>query len=160
MAHLTQRRVVHCPFTLARGYLSDDLTAKAASGEAGVMTLSVNAGPLDISKRVAVTFRSDGVLTRFEQPWHLHWTPSTKAYPEFDGELTVRADETYATARLELSGSYHPPGGPFGAVFDWFAGHRLATKTAQSLLERLGSQMEGRYVREEAEKKRERDSIQ
>jgi hypothetical protein len=96
----------------------------------------------------------------FEQPWHIHWKAESGSYPEFDGELTVRADWTYATARLELEGTYRPPGGALGKAFDLAAGARIAKDTAQVLLQRLGSDMEARYQRDEQAKARARESMQ
>jgi hypothetical protein len=88
----------------------------------------------------------------FDEPWHIHWKPQAGPYPEFDGELTVRADETYESARLELTGSYRPPGGALGAAFDWAAGSRIASATAGALLARLGDEMKSRYEADEQAK--------
>ena len=88
----------------------------------------------------------------FDQPWRIHWKPQAGPYPEFNGELTVRADETYKTSILELTGSYRPPGGALGAAFDWAAGSRIATLTAQTLLRQIADGMEARYHSDELAK--------
>ena len=75
-----------------------------------------------------------------------------RAYPDFDGELTVRAADDYTTAILELRGQYRPPGGPAGAAFDLVAGSRIAAATAQQLLKEVGQELETRYRRDEEEK--------
>jgi hypothetical protein len=89
----------------------------------------------------------------FDQPWRIHWKPESRLYPEFEGELTVRADETYETSHLELPGSYHPPGGIAGAAFDLVAGGRIASATAQALLHRIGNEMEAHYQHDERTKR-------
>lgn len=99
-----------------------------------------------------VTFGAATDPMHFDQPWRIHWKPDGGPYPEFDGELTVRADETYATSQLELKGSYEPPGGTLGAAFDWALGSRIASRTAQALLLRIGGEMESHYQRDEAAK--------
>jgi uncharacterized membrane protein len=88
----------------------------------------------------------------FDQPWRIRWKPQGGPYPEFEGELVVRADETWETSRLELRGSYRPPGGIAGAAFDLVVGGRIASSTAQALLRRLGDEMETRYRHDEQAK--------
>jgi hypothetical protein len=100
-----------------------------------------------------VTFGAAVDPMHFDQPWRIHWTPESGLYPQFEGELTVRADETYETSRLELRGSYTPPGGIAGAAFDWVAGARIASSTARALLRHLGDEMEARYQRDEQAKR-------
>jgi hypothetical protein len=108
---------------------------------------------MELSKGVTVTFGSAVDPMHFDQPWRIHWKPQGGPYPEFEGELTVRADETYETSRLELRGSYRPPGGIIGAAFDFVAGGRIASATAQALLRRLGNEMVKRYQHDEQAKR-------
>ena len=159
MTHLLESRVIQCPYNLARAYLDELIAPRAASGEASTMTLTGHALPFEVSQNVTVTFEAATDPKHFEHPWRIRWTPPSAAYPDFDGELWVRADETYAIARLEITGDYRPPGGMAGALFDRVAGKRIASATAQTLLEKLGSDMEARYRREEDEKRREREHI-
>ncbi|MHB8433987.1 MAG: hypothetical protein ACYDCA_10395 [Candidatus Tyrphobacter sp.] len=91
----------------------------------------------------------------FDQPWKIHWEPAGGGpYPEFDGELTVRADEDYPTSILELIGTYKPPMGLVGVVFDAIAGARIAEATAHELLKNIGQVMEAQYNAEERTKSR------
>lgn len=152
MSQLLERHVVRCPYHLAQRYLADTVEPRAGSGAPGRLDLSVSAPGIVLTKTVVATFAADADPMHFDQPWRVHWKPQAGPYPEFDGELTVRADETYQSSLLELRGSYRPPGGIIGAAFDWAAGARIATATARELLERIGSKMEARYQRDERAK--------
>lgn len=158
MSQLFERRVVHCPYHLAQQYLGKTVGLRAESGEGSLLTLTVSGPGFDLSKDVRVTFAPAVDPMHFDQPWRIHWKPHAGPYPEFDGELTVRADETYETSVLELQGSYRPPGGALGAAFDWAAGSRIATATAQALLRRIGDGMEANYRRDELAKQEPTES--
>ncbi|MGC1379433.1 MAG: hypothetical protein WA814_00260 [Candidatus Baltobacteraceae bacterium] len=152
MSSILERRIVRCPYHLAQRYLADSVESAAASAEPSPLTLTLAVPGGELVKNVIVTFAPGVDPMHFDQPWRIHWRPQAGPYPEFDGELTVRADETYETARLELSGSYRPPGGAVGAAFDWAVGGRIAAATAQALLERLAEAMESRYAGDEKAK--------
>src|SRR5579863_9108027 len=154
MSQLLERHVVRCPYHLARLYLADSIGPNARSGAATRLGLTVSGPGIELTKSVVATFAPTTDPMHFDQPWKIHWDPQSGPYPQFDGELTVRADETYESALLELRGSYRPPGGALGAAFDWAAGSRIATATARELLARLGSEIESRYQRDEEAKRR------
>jgi len=153
MSELLERRVVRCPYHLARQYLADNVGARAASGEPGPLALTLNVPGGELVKEVVVTYGTATDPMHFEQPWQVRWKPVGGPYPEFDGELTARADETYESTLLEIKGSYRPPGGALGAAFDWVVGGRIAAATAQALLEHIGAEMESRYQRDEQAKR-------
>jgi hypothetical protein len=152
MSELLERRVVRCPYHLARQYLAESVGARAASGEPGPLQLTLDVPGGELVKEVVVTYGPATDPMHFDQPWKVGWKPQAGPYPEFDGELTVRADETYESALLELQGSYKPPGGALGTAFDWALGGRIAAATAQALLQRIGAEMESRYARDERAK--------
>jgi hypothetical protein len=152
MAELSESRIVRCPYNLARGYLAKALAPRIESGKPERLTLTANVAGGELEKDVLVTFAAATDPMHFDQPWRIRWKPDGGPYPEFDGELTVRADETYETAQLELKGSYRPPGGALGAAFDWAVGSHIATGTARALLHRIGTDMESRYRHDEAAK--------
>ncbi len=154
MSQLLERRVVRCPYHLAQRYLADSVGPRAGSGAEGPLELTVSGPGIELTKSVVATFAPATDPMHFDQPWGLRWKPQSGPYPEFEGELTVRADETYETSLLELRGSYRPPGGALGAAFDWAAGARIATATARELLARIGYEMESRYQRDEEAKQR------
>ena len=124
--------------------------AKVSSPSSLTLTLALPGA--ELVKEVVVSYGAGIDPMHFDQPWTVHWKPNAGPYPEFDGELTVRADETYASSQLELKGAYRPPGSVMGAAFDAAVGNRIARATAQALLERLGIAMETRYAVDEKSK--------
>lgn len=149
MSDFLERRVVRCPYNLAPRYLAEIVGARPSPGPLK-LTLSVPGAQL--VKDVVVTYEAAVDPMHFDRPWRVDWKPESGPYPEFDGQLVARADETYETSLLELSGSYRPPGGVVGAAFDRVLGSRIAHATAQALLERIGGEMEARYARDEQSK--------
>jgi len=154
MAELLERRIVACPYHLAQRYLADSVGPAAASGQPGALALTLAVPGGELVKEVMVTYAVAVDPMAFDRPWHIHWAPKAGPYPQFEGELTVRADETYASSQLELRGTYQPPGGALGAAFDLAVGGKIAAATAAALLERIGGEMEARYARDERAKER------
>ena len=157
MSTLLERLLVSCPYSLARGYVAESLATPASSGESQVVRLEVPFGASGdspgMAKEVLVTYGAGSDPRHFDQPWTIRWTPTGGGpYPDFAGTLTVRADETYRSCELELEGSYEPPLGAAGKIFDAVAGSRIATATAREFLRRLARSIEERYAREEREK--------
>ncbi|MDP9018190.1 MAG: hypothetical protein M3N19_07705 [Candidatus Eremiobacteraeota bacterium] len=159
MTHLHQHLFLKCPYSRAKGYLRDALAGAAETHEKQALTLRVplgqGVGGGALHKDVVATYTPGADPMHFDQPWKIHWTPADGGpYPDFDGELTIRADEDYPTSILELTGQYKPPMGVAGALFDAVAGSRLAEATAQELLKRIGRSMEMQYSSEEEQKSR------
>lgn len=65
------------------------------------------------------------------------WRPAWRGFPSFGATLTIRtaAEET----ELVLEGSYEPPGGAIGRLFDHIIGQRLAARTMDALLDQLAN---------------------
>lgn len=63
------------------------------------------------------------------------WSPGWRGFPSFGATLTVRpaGKET----DLVLEGSYEPPGGLVGRLFDRVVGQKLAARTMDALLDQL-----------------------
>jgi hypothetical protein len=63
------------------------------------------------------------------------WRPRWRGFPSFGATLTIRpaGQET----ELVLDGSYEPPGGMVGRVFDRIVGQALAARTMDALLDQL-----------------------
>lgn len=63
----------------------------------------------------------------------IRWDPGTgEPFPAFSGSLTVWSEE--AQTFVELRGTYEPPLGAAGKVFDDAIGHLLAQRTAHQFL--------------------------
>jgi len=153
ISRLEERLVVRCPYHLAQGYLDASLRDRANSRKTDTITLRVPLGVGELTENAIVTVATGNDPMHFDRPWRLHWTPESKGlYPDFDGELTVRADEDYTTSILELRGEYRPPAGIVGAAFDRAVGSRIASSTARALLEEVAAGMVDRYRRDEAAK--------
>lgn len=145
-----ESRPTQCPYHRARGYLHESLEAVAKNGR--ITTLGLTAGALE--KPVLVSYKHGEDAMHFDEPWLVHWTPEGGGpYPDFDGELTVRADDSYRNSILELRGQYVPPLGVAGQVFDFALGSHIAAATARALLEQIAKHMETRYQDEEEAKK-------
>jgi hypothetical protein len=154
MTSLLQRYLLRCPYRRAREYLRASLNAIAETGETRVIRLrapiSHTGGALE--KDVYVRFGHGVDPLHFDEPWTVHWSAASGAYPEFDGTLTVRADEDYDTSVLELSGNYTPPFGVAGAAFDALLGSRIASSTAREFLRAMADDMEASYGAETRKK--------
>lgn len=156
MTQLYQRHLIRCPYALAKNYLAAAVERQADSGALSDLTLRVPVGPngsQTIEKDVVVNYARGTDAMRLDQRWVIHWTPKNGGpYPDFVGQLSVRADYDYDTAILELEGEYQPPLGLAGRVFDFIAGTQIASATARELLREIGLRMERRYGEQEAQK--------
>lgn len=161
MTKLHESLPVRCPYVRAKDDLRETLAQAVRSGAPQVLELSaaLPAIGIDLAKRVRVTYASAVDPMHFDEPFHVHWTPEAGGiYPSFEGQLTVRADESYKCSILELEGEYTPPLGVAGRLFDAAAGRAIASITAQRLLAKIAVEMVSRYDAEEAAKQRSGDS--
>lgn len=158
MSTLFHRRYLACPYDRARRELEETLQELATTGRPVMQRLrvplpSADGGGPSLEKDAIVTYGVGQDPLHFDQPWTVRWTPADGGpFPEFDGTLTVRADEDYTTCALELRGTYEPPLGIPGAMFDSVLGSRIASATAREFLKEIGTRIEDRYHREEAAK--------
>lgn len=155
MARLYQRRYLNCPYNRAREILADAVRDAAKTGQERTLRLTVaipGVPGAEIGKDVIVTVQPGRDPMHFDEPWKLHWEPTSGLYPEFEGTLTIRADETYTSSILELEGTYNPPLGAAGAMFDAVLGSRIAHETARTLLQSIGATIEAQYRAEESAK--------
>ncbi|MGA7571436.1 MAG: hypothetical protein WCC70_02130 [Candidatus Aquilonibacter sp.] len=155
MAQLYQRRYLKCPYNRARDLLAQSVTNALQSGEGRLLHLTLAFPPVlgvEIGKDVVVSVKPVPDPMHFDEPWNVHWEPVSGLYPVFDGTLTIRADESYASAILELSGAYEPPLGLAGMAFDAVLGQRIAHETARELLRKLAATIEKQYQVTENEK--------
>ena len=137
MNHLLRTTLINAPFSSVIEYVADffedhphlRLTA-LASASAVVETRHKL-----VDDRLDTTRRHDALALSL-RPW---WP----GFPTFEGTLTVRPD--VAGSALGLEGSYEPPGGQPGRVFDTLIGQWLAHRTMEHLLRRLRRYVERRY---------------
>ncbi len=101
-------------------------------------------GPLpsvDLERQIIVT----AVRTRDDENLNelirIHWEPAGGGpFPSFSGTLLSWGENDPGhESFIELDGSYDPPLGSAGEVFDEALGHEIARRTARALLEELAS---------------------
>jgi hypothetical protein len=100
---------------------------------------------LTLEKRVLVQLaynaRGSG-----EHALTIGWQPVGRGpLPSFAGTLAA-TPETERTCRLTMAGSYTPPGGIAGVVFDQLIGVRIAHATIAALLEQFKHAIETDYA--------------
>lgn len=126
MTHIFERVALKCPYAAARRFVHDD--ALHAVPPIPPFTLSLE--------------HADDPL-KFDERLRVRWTPKGGApYPEFVGEIVLRADPALGAPVLELSGDYLPPFGPPGRAFDLLVGTRIASATARNVLRKMADAIE------------------
>lgn len=154
MTTIDQRHFIPCPYGLAKTFLAGELFPTDGERLEWVLHVAPPApSGIDLSKDVDVYVSRAADPMHFDEPWTVTWTPHGGGpFPTFSGTLTVRADEDWNVAALELSGAYEPPLGPAGKAFDLLLGSRLATATAKALLSQIGDRIVAHYHATEAAK--------
>jgi len=94
------------------------------------------------TQRELVDDKTDAV--RGHDALTISWRPRWSAFPSFRGLATVRPQSPGSI--LALEGSYEPPGGLSGQIFDRLIGRRLANGTMDHLLDRLRRYINDRHV--------------
>ena len=148
MSHISERVIVRAPLAWAERLLAAFFAANPAPAGEGARVILHAA---EVSEPAIVT------LTKAHRPEDMtprcavHWqAEGGGAFPEFDGFLTVEADEDYNSYWLAIDGSYKPPGGLAGKIFDAVIGHRIAVATTRNLLISSRETAETVFNREEA----------
>jgi hypothetical protein len=147
LARVAVERVVHCPFSVAHDY-AEDFFAHAGDGvelHVPVRDLAPTRGG-HVRRRVrliAVRLRDEHDPGRVHDALEIDWAAGTRFFPDFHGMLRLRIASVDQT-RLTLEGTYQPPLGALGQVFDLVIGRRIARATMADLLRRLGDAMEAR----------------
>lgn len=139
---------MRCPFSVAYDYAEDFFRQAVVRGaEVGVRLRDVVptlGGRLRQPVRLMSMRRPDDAESgRAHDELEICWTAGTRFFPDFEGTLRLRiasVDET----RLMLEGTYRPPFGMAGRIFDIVLGRRVARATMCDLLDRLADAMERR----------------
>jgi hypothetical protein len=109
-------------------------------------------GAVRVEHGVRLHVSIEGSPSNVNQVFAIDWKPSTGGpFPSFDGELTIE-NENYDSFWLELRGTYRPPFGVLGSVFDAIAGKRIAAQSARELLAKMASSIEAGFQADEASK--------
>lgn len=150
MTRVEERRLVHAPLASAARFLKAFVAANAAPGGEGARVVLHVGG---FSEPAIVTLRPVHRDGDMEPRFGVHWeAEGGGAFPVFYGELIVEADEDYNAFVLAVDGTYEPPGGLAGKVFDAIVGERLAAETTRNLLETIQTYVEALFQGEEQHK--------
>jgi hypothetical protein len=150
MSQVHERELVHAALPYADHLLAAFVAANPAPSGNGARVL-LHAGNIDEAAIVTLVRKHHpGDMT---PRYDVHWKAETgSAFPVFSGELVVEADEDYNSFWLTIDGSYEPPGGLAGKMFDAVVGHRLALDTTHNLLLAMRDTAEAEYTRDEQSK--------
>jgi hypothetical protein len=151
MTSIVEKELVHAPLASADRLLQAFFAAHPAPDGAGariVLRAGETAQPAIVGlERV---HRPEDMTPRYA----IHWEAEGGGpYPDFDGELSVDADEDYNTFWFVLNGTYEPPGGVAGQLFDAAIGRRIAEATARGLLSEMRVETETLFAAQERTKR-------
>lgn len=118
----------------------DDLRGANAAGRLPIgMPLREFGLPGDVQlvREVDVTLERRRDEENLNDEFGVTWlADDSPLFPRFDGRLVVCADSP-SKSYIELDGSYEPPFGDAGEVFDAAIGHAIAQTTARMFLEEV-----------------------
>jgi hypothetical protein len=146
--HLTTvhtERTSECPFSAAETYAVDYLEQSEKGGPEAFLRVPLIGGLLALRRRVQLSFgiAIDAVEEgRPHDEIRLRWSSGSWLFPNFHGSVRFRIERT--STRVLIDGSYAPPLGRIGAVFDRWIGRHIATQTLDDLARRIARALEQR----------------
>jgi hypothetical protein len=141
MSEIHECLTVLCPFDHVPRAAAAYVACLAVEDGFPVVALRVKVGDLIVERRADLVLKHARAYAGYEVmeiKWRAH---DGGLYPIFRGTLTVE-DETGKYCRLDLDGSYEPPLGLAGAVFDSVLGHHIAVGVARELLNEIKTGLE------------------
>jgi hypothetical protein len=164
ISQLHVNRAVECPIAQAPKFL-ENFFAEHAVDDAAVLALRV---PIvlpglptlmlarDCVVRLTPVRRSGAMIASYA----VNWAPVAGGpFPCFSGTISLPNAEDYESCRIALDGTYEPPFGALGEVFDRTLGRAIAESTGRDLLERIGAFIERASRVAEAAKAQQRSAI-
>ena len=135
MPRLRHRTSVDLPIEEAKAGLDRFFLALRQKDGVSRIRLRVPAdGPalglsIDRAVRIEAHPIADGTALR------ITWMPEgTTIFPTFQGTLAIWRDDDPSVTQIELDGTYEPPFGAAGQIFDAAIGQRIAQATAREFL--------------------------
>ncbi|MBV8364134.1 MAG: hypothetical protein JO193_06165 [Candidatus Eremiobacteraeota bacterium] len=150
MTKIKQSVLVDCPLHEIMYYAERYFSVHRKGQEQGTFTLTVDSAALNMpgrvqaSHQVNVAYEVKKAAGNEADAISLAWDPQDKMMPRFAGVLHAERSEG-AHSTLILEGTYNPPFGAVGAAFDAVLGQRIASATANSLLEDIKTFIEESY---------------
>src|SRR5665213_330993 len=93
---------------------------------------------LSFEREVVMRFRLERDPQNLNDIFYIDWVPfGGGPYPTFSGFMNVCADADSRVSRIEIDGTYMPPGGLLGRTFDAVLGNRMARASLTDFVKRL-----------------------
>ena len=158
MAAVREEVLIEAPYVQAAGAFERRLGLEggAERGECSLTLVAPVGGGREIARTVRARTRrypEANYTARYGIGWDGGSTAEGIPTPGFDGTVTLRAGEDYNRCEIVLEGTYAPPGGAVGTLFDEFAGRRIASSTLGALLDGVGRELEAEHRDIEAGKR-------
>jgi hypothetical protein len=132
-------RLCDCPFSIADEYAVQYLKRAEAGGSEAVVR-----APLPFTRRkVRLSFGLSADNTeagRQHEEIRVLWFADSPLFPDFRGTIRFRIDGRRTV--ILIDGTYHPPLGTFGTLFDRIAGRWIATYGLNDLARRIAGELE------------------
>jgi hypothetical protein len=127
---------VLCPFDHIRKAAESYIASLPVRDGKATVALRVTVGDLVVERRADLSLKHSHAMPGYEImeiPWAAH---DGGPYPVFFGTLSVE-EGVGNFCRFDLDGSYAPPLGLAGVVFDAVVGHHIAVEAARALLDEI-----------------------
>ncbi|MGC1379439.1 MAG: hypothetical protein WA814_00290 [Candidatus Baltobacteraceae bacterium] len=154
MSRLRDQTSVACPFPEAQSRLEAFFASLRAKDGVARLRLRVpikgpaDAYDLSIDRAVRVEAQRARDEENLNDLIRIAWQPEgTTVFPCFEGTLVVWGGDDPNRSSIELDGSYSPPFGAAGQLFDASIGRQIANATARALLRDLKDAIEQRAPR-------------
>jgi hypothetical protein len=134
-----------CPFSIAEEYAVAYLERAQAGGPEATVGISLPLPLPRFGRRVAISF---GLATDVTERGRRHdevrivWASGSPLFPNFRGTIRFRIHR--GSTLMTVDGSYDPPFGVAGAVFDRAIGRWIALASLRNLAGRLRNELERR----------------
>jgi hypothetical protein len=134
MSDIHECLTVLCPFDQTPQAAKAYMDSLPLDDGKRVVAIRFEIGDLIVERRADLSLKHARAYPGYEV-MDIQWAPHEGGlYPVFKGILSV--EETGGNfCRLDLDGSYEPPLGMAGAMFDAVVGHRIAVATSRQLLD-------------------------
>ncbi len=151
--HVIVEAMAACPFSMAEVYATEYLRAAEEHGIQATIGVT-GAFPISLLRhRVALAFGVHSDLAdhgRLHDEMRIHWSSGVRLLPDFHGSIRFRIDAN--RTRVVVDGSYAPPLGTAGRLFDRAFGGIIARASMQDLADRIAAyltQREAQWRREQ-----------
>jgi hypothetical protein len=144
VTHVHVEATCKCPFAIAEEYARQYLERAERGGAEAALVVGLPGVLPALVRHVNVSFtlaRDIQEAGRLHDEIRLRWLSGSPLYPDFRGTLRFRIAGVMRTGII-LDGSYHPPFGIAGRVFDMLVGRWIAKRTLTDLAARLSSDLE------------------